>query len=402
MKRKRKDPMTLPNLTTEQRTALVDLLGTKDIDVLREMLALVYDAAIQAQFDDHVGAAPHERTEARRDLRNGTRTRGLNTRAGSLDLEIPRARNSNFRPTVIEHFRRSERALVSVIQEAFVGGISTRKMEDVLAEMGVERLRKSQISELCTELDAKAEEFRHRRLTEPYPYLWLDALYEKVRVGDVVTSNAVVIAYGVTASGFRDVVAIDVVDTESKESWTTFLRALKKRDLSGTKLVISDAHEGLKAAIATVFQGASWQRCKVHFFRNILAHVPQARKLEVAAALRTVFAQVSLEGAQRAAAELRTLFGKTLTKAIEIFDSGLSDALAFLSFPLDHHRKIASTNPIEHLNREIRRRTRSIGIFPSPESALRLITMILIEQSESWMVERRYMTPESLSLVLQG
>ena len=394
--------MTLPNLTLEQRTAFAELLGSKDIDVLREMLGLVYDAAIEAQFDEHVGAAPHERTDARRDVRNGSRTRGLNTRAGSLDLEIPRARNSNFRPTVIDQFRRSERALISVIQEAFVGGISTRKMQDVLVTMGVDRLAKSQISALCTELDAKAEEFRHRALTEAYPYLWLDALYEKVRIDGAVVSNAVVIAYGVTASGFRDVIAIDVVDTESKESWTTFLRELRKRGLTGTKLVISDAHEGLKAAIATIFQGASWQSCKVHFFRNILAHVPQARKAEVAAGLQTVFAQVSLEAAQRAAGEFRTLFGKTLTKALALFDAGLADALAFLRFPLDHHRKIASTNPIEHLNREIRRRTRSIGIFPSRESALRLVTMILIEQSEDWMVERRYMTPESLALVLQG
>ncbi len=391
--------MSLPDLTLEQRTAFAELLGSKNIDVLREMLGLVYDAAIQAQFDDHIGAAPHERTAGRRDQRNGTRTRGLNTRAGSLDLEIPRARNSNFKPTVIEHFRRSERALVSVIQEAFVSGISTRKMQNVLAEMGVERLAKSQISELCTELDARAEEFRHRRLTEAYPYIWLDALYEKVRMDGAVVSNAVVIAYGVTVSGYRDVIAIDVVDTESKESWTTFLRELKKRGLTGTKLVISDAHEGLKAAIATVFQGASWQRCKVHFYRNILAHVPEARKLDVAAGLRTVFSQVSAESAQRAAAEFRSLYSKTLTKAVAIFDAGLADALAFLRFPLEHHRKIATTNPIEHLNREIRRRTRSIGIFPSRESALRLVTMILIEQSEEWMIERRYMTPESLALV---
>ncbi len=394
--------MKIPNLTLEQRTAFAELLASKDQDVLKEMLSLVYDAAIKAQFDRHIGAEPHERSNERRDLRNGSRTRGLNTRAGSLDLEIPRARNTNFRPTVIEQFRRTERALVSVIQEAFVAGISTRKMENVLEQMGVERLAKSQISELCSELDAKAEEFRHRALPEKYPYLWLDALYEKVRIDDAVVSNAVVIAYGVTASGFRDVVAIDVVDTESKESWTTFLRALRKRGLAGTKLVISDAHEGLKAAITAVMQGASWQRCKVHFYRNILAHVPQSRKLEFAAALKIVFGQVSMESAQRSAGEFRALFGKTLSKAIAIFDAGLTDALAFLRFPLEHHRSIATTNPIEHLNKEIRRRTRSIGIFPSRESALRLVTMILIEQSEEWMVERRYMSPESLELVLQN
>jgi len=394
--------MSLPNLTAEQRAAFADLLGNNNIDVLREMLGLVYDAAIEAQFDHHIGAAAHERRETRRDQRNGFRSRGLNTRAGSLDLEIPRARNSNFRPTVIEQFRRSERALISVIQEAFIGGISTRKMQDILVTMGVDRLSKSQVSELCAELDEKSQEFRGRALREAFPYVWLDALYEKVRINDVVVSNAVVIAYGVNVSGHREVIAIDVVDTESKESWTTFLRSLRKRGLAGTKLVVSDAHEGLKAAIATVFQGVVWQRCKVHFFRNILAHVPQSRKSEVASLLRTVFTQVSAAAAKRAAAEFRDVCGATLKKAVAIFDAGLEDALAFLAFPIEHHRQISSNNPIEHLNREIRRRTRSIGIFPTPESALRIITMILIEQSEDWMVERRYMSPESLQLVLQS
>lgn len=393
--------MTLPNLTQEQRETFAELLGNPDVDVLREMLAMVYDAAIQAQFREHVGAEPHERSEERRDMRNGTRKRGLNTLAGSLDLLIPRARKTNFQPTIIERFRRSERALIAVIQESFVRGISTRDMEAVLAQMGVERLAKSQVSELCQELDAKAEAFRNRELTDLYPYIWLDALYEKIRIDDRVVSNAVVIAYGVTAQGHRDVIGIDVVDTESKESWTKFLRELKRRGLKGTKLVISDAHEGLKAAIATVMQGAAWQRCKVHFYRNILAHVPQSRKGEIAAGLRTVFAQVSIESAQRAADEFRNKYAKTLTKAIEIFNAGLNDALAFLAFPIEHHRNIASSNPIEHLNREIRRRTRSIGVFPSPESALRLITMILVEQAEDWMTNRRYMTPESLELVLQ-
>lgn len=371
------------------------------MDFLRGMLAMVYDTAIQAQFDEHIGARPHERNEERRDQRNGSRSRGLNTRAGSIDLQIPRARNSNFKPSVIEHFRRSERALVSVIQEAFVGGISTRKMEDVLAAMGVERLSKSQISELCGELDARAEEFRCRPLTEPYPYLWLDALYEKVRIDGSVVSNAVVIAYGVSAAGLRDVLAIDVVDTESKESWSTFLRALRKRGLKGTKLVISDAHEGLKAAIGIVMQGARWQRCKVHFYRNVLAHVPQSRKLEFAAALKAVFSQTSLETAKRAISDLHERFASSLTKALAIFDAGIDDVLTFLAFPLEHHRKISSNNPIEHLNKEIRRRTRSIGIFPNVQSALRLVTMILVEQSEDWMTERRYMTPERLELVLQ-
>ena len=393
--------MTIPNLTQEQRDALAGLLASKDVDVLREMLAAVYDAAIRAQFDEHIGIERYGRGEARNDQRNGTRRRGLNTRAGTIDLEIPRSRETSFQPTVIEQFRRSERALVSVVQEAFIAGISTRKMEDVLKTMGVERLSKSQISELCKELDATAAAFRARELTQAYPYIWFDALYEKVRIGDTVVSNAVVIAYGVNEAGFRDVIGIDVVDTESKESWTGFLRGLKKRGLRGVKLVVSDAHEGLKAAIATVMQGAAWQRCTVHFGRNILAHVPQARKAEVAGALRSIFTQVSTPTANRAIEEFRERYAGSLTKALEIFNAGIADALAFLAFPIEHHRKIATSNPIEHLNREIRRRTRSIGIFPSVDSALRIITMILIEQSEDWMTGKRYMSPESLELVLQ-
>lgn len=391
--------MTDLNLTRDQREALAELLSTRDVDVLREMLQAVYSAAIEAQFDQHVGAEPYERTDERRDVRNGTRKRGLNTRAGDLDLVIPRARRSNFQPTIIERFRRSERALIAVIQEAFVAGISTRDMEQVLAAMGVERLSKSQISELCTELDGKAEAFRSRPLAEAYPYLWLDALYEKVRIDDRVVSNAVVIAYGVNLKGEREIIGIDVVDTESAESWTGFLRGLRKRGLSGTKLVISDAHEGLKSGIKAVLHGASWQRCKVHFYRNILAHVPQARKSEVATALRSIFAQVSTVSAQRAAAEFVATFSKSLTKAVSVFEAGLPDALTFLAFPLEHHRKIASSNPIEHVNREIRRRTRSIGVFPSVASALRIVTMILVEQHEEWMVGRTYMSPESLELV---
>jgi putative transposase len=395
MKRKRKDPMELLkslDLTPEQRTAFAEMLEHPDVDVLQEMIELVYNTAIKAQFDAHIAAVLHERTSGRRDQRNGTRTRGLNTRAGSIELEIPRARNSNFMPKAIERFKRSERALISVIQEAFIAGVSTRKMENVLAGMGVENLSKSQISELCKELDAIAEEFRTRPLTEKYTYLWLNALYEKARIDGHIVSNAVVIAYGVRASGHREVVAIDVVDTESKESWTTFLRGIRKRGLSGTKLVVSYAHEGLKAAVATVMPGVAWQRCKVHFFRNILAHVPQSRKLEFAAALKAIFAQV----------EARSAFGDSLTKAISILNAGIDDALTFLRFPLEHHKKISSNNPIEHLNKEIRRRTSSIGIFPSPDSALRIITMILIELSEDWMTERRYMSPESLELVLQS
>lgn len=390
------------NLTPEQREAVLEMLGTEGgANAMLKMLDVAMDAYIRAEFAKHIGAEPHERTGERRDQRNGSRSRSLNTRMGMLNLDIPRARNSNFMPSAIEHFKRSERALVAVIQEAFVAGVSTRKMEGLLETMGVE-LGKSQVSELCAELDGIATEFRTRPLTGPYPYLWLDALYEKARVDGQIVSQAVIIAYGVNASGIREVIGIDVVDSESKESWTQMLRGLRKRGLTGVKLVVSDAHEGLKAAIAATLTGAAWQRCKVHFYRNVLAHVPQARKLEFAAGMKTVFAQVSMAGAQRAIADLRERFGDTLKKAMAIFDAGIDDVLAFLGFPLEHHRKISSNNPIEHLNKELRRRTRSIGIFPSVASALRLVTMVLIEQSEEWMTERRYMSPESLELVLQS
>jgi len=405
MKRKRKDPLEKIhqlNLTSEQREALLAMLSAEGgPNAMLKMLDVAMAEFVRAEFAKHIGAELHERTDERRDQRNGSRTRALHTLLGSMSVEVPRARNSNFMPSAIERFKRSERALIGVIQEAFVAGVSTRKMEGVLEKMGVE-LGKSQVSELCAELDGIATEFRNRRLTGAYPYLWLDALYEKVRVDGQIVSQAVIIAYGVNASGIREVIGIDVVDSESKESWTQMLRGLRKRGLTGVKLVISDAHEGLKAAIATTMTGAAWQRCKVHFYRNVLAHVPQARKLEFAAGMKAVFAQVSMAGAQRAIADLRERFRESLKKAMAIFDAGVDDALAFLAYPLEHHRKISSNNPIEHLNKEIRRRTRSIGIFPSVASALRLITMVLIEQSEDWMTERRYISPESLELVLQS
>jgi putative transposase len=405
MKRKRKDPLekiNQLNLTPDQREALLAMLSAEGgPNAMLKMLDVAMSEFVRAEFAKHIGAEMHERTDERRDQRNGSRTRALHTLLGSMSVEVPRARNSNFMPSSIERFKRSERALVGVIQEAFVAGVSTRKMEGVLEKMGVE-LGKSQVSELCNELDGIATEFRSRRLTGAYPYLWLDALYEKARIDGQIVSQAVIIAYGVNASGIREVIGIDVVDSESKESWTQMLRGLRKRGLTGVKLVISDAHEGLKAAIATTMAGAAWQRCKVHFYRNVLAHVPQARKLEFAAGMKAVFAQVSTAGAQRAIVDLRERFGDSLKKAIAIFDAGIDDALAFLAYPLEHHRKISSNNPIEHLNKEIRRRTRSIGIFPSVASALRLITMVLIEQSEEWMTERRYMSPESLELVLQS
>lgn len=375
---------------------LVALLAEQPADSLKELLELVLERATLAQFDEQIGAAPFERGGQRRGWRNGSRERRFDTRLGTIDLTIPRPRDGGFTPSFLEHRKRSERALVSTVLEAVIGGVSNRKIERLLSELGVRSMSKSQVSVLCAELDEKAKAFRERPLTVAYPYLMLDALYEKVRIDGKVISQAVVIAYAVNAQGLREVIGVDVVETESRESWVQFLRSLVARGLHGVQLVVSDAHQGLKAAIASILTGAAWQRCRVHLFRNVLAHVAQSRKAELAAAMRGCFEQPDAAAAKATALSIVARYRKSCAKAMELFETGIEDALSFMAFPVEHHRKLWSTNPIEHLNREIRRRTRSIGIFPNHASALRLITMILIEQTEDWAVERRYMSEESM------
>lgn len=306
-------------------------------------------------------------------------------------------RAGGYVPSFLERRSRSERALVAVVQEAVLAGVSTRKVTKLFRALGIESISKSQASELCAELDAKANAFRTRPLTKRYPYLMLDALYEKVRLESAVVSQAVVVAYGVGEDGIREVLGVDVVQSESLESWTTFLRSLTDRGLHGVKLVVSDAHGGLKAAIAATLGGAAWQRCKVHFMRNVLAHVSQQRKALIGAELSGIFAQPTREQAERQAAAVVATHRKTSQRAMQILEDGIADALNYLAFPPPHWRKLASTNPIEHLNRDIRRRTRLVGIFPTVASALRLITLVLVEQTEDWQTERRYMSLDSLA-----
>lgn len=286
---------------------LVTLVAEQPPDVLKELLQLVVETAIRAQFDGHVGAAPFERSEQRRALRNGHRSRRFDTRLGTLDLTIPRAREGGFIPTLLEQRKRSEQALVAAVLEAVVNGVSTRKIERLLGELGVQGMSKSQVSVLCAELDVKVKAFRERPLTAAYGYLMLDALYEKVRIDARVVTQAVVVAYGINEHGYREVIGVDVVETESRESWTHFLRGLVSRGLHGVKLVVSDAHEGLKAAIATVCTGATWQRCRVHLMRNILAHVPHSRKAEIAAAVRGCFEQPDASTAKASRAHCGSL-----------------------------------------------------------------------------------------------
>lgn len=388
--------MAINSLRGVAAADLLALLAEQPADALKDLLQLILEHATNAQFDEQIGAAPFERSAQRRGWRNGSRERRFDTRLGTLELTLPRPREGGFTPGFLEHRKRSERALVSAVLEAVINGVSNRKIERLLSELGVRSMSKSQVSVLCKELDEKAAAFRQRPLTAAYPYLMLDALYEKVRIDGKVISQAVVIAYAVNEQGFREVIGVDVVETESRESWTQFLRSLVGRGLHGVQLVVSDAHQGLKAAIATVLTGAAWQRCRVHLFRNVLAHVNQSRKAEVAAAMRGCFEQPDPATAKLTAAAIVARYRKSCAKAMEIFEAGIDDALSFMAFPVEHHRKLWSTNPIEHLNREIRRRTRSVGIFPNHAAALRLITMILIEQTEDWATERRYVSEESM------
>jgi len=322
---------------------------------------------------------------------------------GSIDLKIPRAREGNFVPPLVEHRKRSERALVAAVQEMFVSGVSTRKIEKVLHELGVAHMSKSQVSVLCAELDVQVAAFRERRLESAYPYLMLDALYVSMREDGRVGKQAVVVAYGVNERGTREVIGIDVVQTESRDGWLGFFRSLVARGLHGVLLVVSDAHEGLRGAITAVFGAtALWQRCRVHFLRNVLAHVAHHRKLELAEAFRSILSQSTAEEARARAVTVIEEYGKSCPKAMEILAGGPEDVLSFYAFPTVHRRKLWSSNPIEHLNGTLRKRTNVVGVFPNRASAVRLISMVLIEQTEDWITERPYTSEESMQLAIRN
>jgi putative transposase len=381
-----------------------DFLGDPT-DALRNLFHQALRGAMELEFDQQIGASRYERSEERQDQRNGTRRRRFDTRMGTMDLEVPRPRNGTYFPSFLEPHTRSERAVYALVQEAFICGVSTRKMQKLAEELGITSISKTVVSEYFKELDEEARAFRERPLSGKYPYIFLDAVYEKVRIERTVLSQAVVIAYGVREDGIRELLGLDVVDTESEESWTTFLRGLRERGLTGVRLVTTDAHRGLVNAVAAIFIGAAWQRCKVHFGRNVVDHAPKAHKEKLAAAVHGIFNQPDQETALAAYQSVREQFGATCPKAMQILEDGLSDALTFMAFPREHWSRISSTNQIERINREIRRRTRTIGIFPNIASALRLISMILLEQTEDWHTDKRYMSEESmaqLSLMSSG
>lgn len=360
-------------------------------DPLRAMAEILTDFLMEAEVTAKVGAEPHQRTEERTTHRNGHRERRWDTRLGTLTLNIPKLREGGYVPSFVEHRKRSEQALISVIQEAVVKGVSTRKIESVLEQLGIAGVSAGQVSQLCATLDDKVRQFRERPLGESR-YVWVDALYEKVRVDERVESMAVVIATGVNPEGRREILGFDVIAAESEEGWSSFLKELKERGLNGVKLVISDAHKGLIAAVRKVLK-AEWQRCKVHFYRNVLVHVPKRSQAEVSEAMKGVFVQRDEKSAKSKAAELVRQFQTRFAKAMEIFEAGIDDVLSYLHYPQPHRVRISSTNPLERLNLEIRRRTRVVGIFPHPGACLRLVGMVLVEKHEDWLTdEKAYLT----------
>ena len=373
------------------------LLEEEDGDVLREGVRVLAQALMDTEVTALVGAERHERTEDRTGYRNGTRVRSWDTRVGTIDLAIPKVRTGTYFPSLLQPRRRAEQALLTVVQEAYVHGVSTRKVDDLVKALGLDGISKSEVSRICGELDPVVEAFRTRPLGGEYPYVWLDATYHKVRQDGRVVSQATVVAIGVTLDGERQILGMDVGASEEGAFWTAFLRSLVKRGLAGVQLVISDAHEGLKQAISTVLSGAAWQRCRVHFMRNLLATVPQAMREPIAAIVRTIFAQpdyaLSMAQLHKVADGLRP----RLPQAAALLEDTAEDILAHKHFPEEHRRQLHSTNPLERLNKEIKRRSNVIGIFPNVQATIRLVGAILLEQDDEWAVaERRYFSVESM------
>src|SRR5690554_5349131 len=386
------------------RSALLELLAAlKDTEVgdrIRAATEHLYQELIDAEATAVIGAGPWQRTAERTAQRNGSRPRTLTTTAGDLDLRIPKLRTGSFFPSLLERRRRVAQALFAVAMEAYLPGVSTRKVDDLVKALGADTgVSKSEVSRICAGLDEEVGEFRDRSLTgAAFPYVFLDATYCKARVGRRVVSQAVVIATGVRADGHREVLGFDVGDSEDGAFWTAFLRSLKARGLHGVQLVVSDAHEGLKAAIGSVLLGAAWQRCRVHFMRNVLAAVPKGSAEMVAATIRTVFAQPDPEHVSEQFDVIATMLGRQHPKVEQMMHHAREDLLAFTAFPIPHWKKIWSTNPLERLNKEVKRRTDVVGVFPNLAALLRLAGAVLVEAHDEWAAgDRRYLSEHSMA-----
>lgn len=388
-----------------EESAVSDLLDALRVgegtDLIRELAGWALQQLIEAEAAEVIGAGRFERSAERTTHRNGYRRRVLSTKAGDLDVGIPKLRKGSFFPEILEPRRRIDQALYSVVMEAYVNGVSTRAVDDLVAAMGVDTgISKSEVSRICTGLDERVAAFRGRTLGHiTFPYVYLDATYINVRddaLGQVV-SRAVVIATGITATGDREVLGVDIGDSEDETFWTRFLRSLRDRGLAGVRLVISDAHEGLKKSIRRCFAGASWQRCRVHYARNLLAKVPKSHTEFVAAAFRSIFALGTPTEVEARYDEVTDMLESRFPKAAESMRTARADVLAFRSFPPAHWRKIWSNNPLERLNKEVKRRCNVVGIFPNDTAALRLIGAVLADQHDEWAIARRYLSDTSMA-----
>jgi putative transposase len=390
--------MAETSLSLEQ--LLGKLLADEHADLLREGFAWLASELMEAEVSARIGAGLHEKAPERLTHRNGYRERGWNTRVGEIELAIPRLRAGSYFPSFLEPRSRSEQALVAVIQEAYVNGVSTRKVDRLVSQLGLTGISRSTVSRLCSGLDEQVRLFRERPLEGRYPYLWLDAKVERVRERGGVRHKALVIAYGVHETGRREVIGIDVGEGETEAFWREFLRSLRARGLAGVRLCVSDAHEGLKNAVAAVL-GAPWQRCTVHFLRDMLGHCSKAQQPMIATAIRQIFAAEDAAEAHERLAGVAGALERSAPKVARLLLEAEEELLAFLAFPPEHRSKLRSTNPLERVNREIGRRSDVVGIYPNDAALVRLAGALLLEQNDEWLVGRRYLSVESLQALAQ-
>jgi transposase-like protein len=365
--------------------------------LLREMIGFAAQRLMELETETLCGAGHGERNDNRVNQRNGYRDRDWQTRAGNVELRIPKLRKGSYFPGFLEPRRTSEKALTAVIQEAYVQGVSTRSVDELVKAMGMEGISKSQVSRLCGEIDDRVQTFLRRPIEGEWPYLWLDATYVKARRDHHIVSVAVIVAVAVNTDGRREGLGMTIGNSEAEPFWTEFLRSLARRGLRGVKLVVSDAHEGLKAAITKVL-GATWQRCRVHFMRNAMAYAGKTQRRIVSAWIGTAFAQDDAEAARKQWRQVADQVRPRVSKLAALMDEAEADVLAYMGFPVQHRAKIHSTNPLERLNGEIKRRSEVVGIFPNEDAVVRLIGALLLEQNDEWAVQRaRYMTLETIA-----
>jgi transposase-like protein len=382
---------------TDERMALIELIEKgADADLIRDMLAFAAERLMNLEVEALTGAPAGVRSPERLNYRNGYRERNWDTRAGRIDLAIPKLRKGSYFPAFLEPRRTAEKALTAVIQEAYVHGISTRSVDDLVKAMGASGISKSQVSRLCEEIDERVNAFLARPIEGEWPYLWIDATYLKTREAGRIVSTAVILAVGVNSDGRREVLGIATGASEAEPFWTAFLRSLADRGLRGVKLVIADDHKGLRAAASRVFH-ASLQRCRVHWMRNAMAHLAPKQRPAVVAMLKTIFAQETAEVAREQWTSVAHALRERCPKLVELMDRSREEVLVYMSFPREHWGQIASTNPLERLNGEIKRRSDVVGIFPNDRAVIRLVGALMLEQNDEWAVSRRYMSLESLS-----